>query len=255
MLETLDQLEGMFVGNNTLDGAIDIALSQVNELGFSTLIYDYSPVATALNGELITPSYVNMRNVPDDMVDLWCHGGFYQRDPVQQMALASAKPFIWSYRRNKNSTALADCLTEKHQPVASYLHDADLISGVTVPIQRTRGDFATCTAIWHGARTTFEKDARQNLSIFALIGHVFHEHAYTLFSKQQRRGNYVHLTPREQECLRYSADGLTAKEIAYRLDRSVPTITQHLQTAANKLGARNRVHAVTLAHHYRLLES
>jgi LuxR family transcriptional regulator len=54
--------------------------------------------------------------------------------------------------------------------------------------------------------------------------------------------------------LRYSADGYTAKEIARRLNRSVATITQHLQAAVKKLGARNRLHAVMLAHHHRLLE-
>ncbi len=254
MLDTLDHLEGVFVGSKTLEGATDIALGLVNELGFSTLIYDYSPVAVSHEGELVTPSHVTMRNVPDDMVDLWCHGGFYQRDPVQHMAMASTMPFVWSYRRNKNSTALAGRLTEEHQPVASYLHDADLISGVTVPIQRARGDLATCTAIWHGARDSFERDARHNLATFGLIGQVFHEHAYSLFSKQQRRSTFAHLTPRERECLRYSADGLTAKEIAHRLNRTVPTVTMHLQSAARRLGARNRVHAVTLAHHYRLLE-
>ncbi len=254
MLETLDHLEGVFVGNDTLEGATDIALGLINELGFSTLVYDYSPVAVSHDGKLNSPSYLSMRNVPDGMQDLWCYGGFHQRDPVQHMALASTMPFVWSYRRNRNSTALAGYLTEEHQPVASYLHDADLISGVTVPIQRARGDLATYTAIWHGARASFEQDARHNLATLGLIGQVFHEHAYPLFSEQQRRGSYARLTPRERECLCYSADGLTAKEIAHRLNRTVPTITMHLQSAARKLGARNRVHAVMLAHHYRLLE-
>jgi len=254
MLETLDLLEGKFDGVDTVEGATDIAYGLINNLGFSTLIYDYSPVATSHDGKLITPSCVSMRNVPDDMVDLWCHGGLYQRDPVQHMALASASPFVWAYRRNNNTTALARCLTEEHQPVVSYVHDAGLISGVTVPIQRTRGDLATCTAICHDARADFEREARYNLATFSLIGQVFHEHVYSLFSEQQRCGSYAKLTPREKECLRFSADGLSAKEIANRLNRTVPTVTMHLQSAAQRLGARNRVHAVMLAHHYRLLE-
>lgn len=254
MLETLDHLEGVFDGAVNLDSATDIALGLVNDLGFSALIYDYSPVAVSHDGELITPSYVSMRNVPEDMVDRWCHGGLYQRDPVQRMALTSTMPFVWSYRRNNNSTALAGRLTEEHKPVVSFLRDADLISGVTVPIQRIRGDLATCTAIWRGGRASFERDARQNLATFSLIGQVFHQHAYSLFNERQRRGTYEHLTPREKECLRYSADGLSAKQIAHRLNRTVPTVTMHLQSAARRLGARNRVHAVMLAHHYRLLE-
>ena len=37
------------------------------------------------------------------------------------------------------------------------------------------------------------------------------------------------------------------RQIADRIRRSLPTVTFHLNSAARKLGARNRVHAVTLA--------
>lgn len=254
MLESLDFLQGVYAGNTSIERATDLTLGMVQDLGFTTLIYDYSPVAVSYDGALNTPTCISLRNVPDDMRSLWCFGGFYQRDPVQQLALSTNMPFVWSMRQQKNTTRLGRYLSEEHMPLVSYLHDADLTMGVTVPIQHSRGDLATCTAIRQGSSNGFEKDAMQSLAALNLIGQVFHDHVYSLLNDQQRRGGLAHLTPRERDCLRYSADGYTAKEIARRLNRSVATITQHLQTAVEKLGARNRLHAVMLAHHHRLLE-
>jgi LuxR family transcriptional regulator len=47
---------------------------------------------------------------------------------------------------------------------------------------------------------------------------------------------------------------MTAKQIAYKLDRSPATVMLHLKSATRKLGARNRVQAVARAAHYRLLD-
>ncbi|NVL29174.1 response regulator transcription factor, partial [Pseudomonas syringae pv. actinidiae] len=44
------------------------------------------------------------------------------------------------------------------------------------------------------------------------------------------------------------------REIAGQLNRSVATITLHLNSAMQKLGAKNRVQAVVRAVHYRLLD-
>ncbi len=255
MLETLERVERSLAEAATLDGKIDYAVSLLSALGFTSIVYDYSPVATSHEGELLTPSHLSLRNVPDDMRHLWCDRGYYQRDPVQHMALRSTLPFIWSYRRNQDETALAGYLSDEHQPVASYLRDADLTCGVTVPIHRTRGDMATFTAIRRGARKDFVRDARHHLADFGLVGQMFHEHAYPMLSEKEKSAAPVRLTPRERECLLYSAEGLTAKEIAHRLGRAVPTVTLHINTAIRKLGARNRLHAVILANHYRLLEA
>jgi LuxR family transcriptional regulator len=54
--------------------------------------------------------------------------------------------------------------------------------------------------------------------------------------------------------LKLCAQGLTAKQIAFRLDRSPATVMLHLKSATRKLGARNRVQAVARAAHYRLLD-
>jgi DNA-binding NarL/FixJ family response regulator len=55
------------------------------------------------------------------------------------------------------------------------------------------------------------------------------------------------LTAREQEVLRHVARGLANKEIARAIGRSSETVKAHLESIFQKLGARDRTHAVTIA--------
>ena len=54
-------------------------------------------------------------------------------------------------------------------------------------------------------------------------------------------------SPRELEVLTLAADGLTNKEIAYRLGLSERTIQFHLNSVFNKSGTNSRTEAVALA--------
>jgi LuxR family transcriptional regulator, quorum-sensing system regulator BjaR1 len=55
------------------------------------------------------------------------------------------------------------------------------------------------------------------------------------------------LTPRETEILGWAARGRTAGEIGAILGITKRTVEAHLASAAAKLGALNRVHAVAMA--------
>jgi two-component system, NarL family, response regulator len=57
----------------------------------------------------------------------------------------------------------------------------------------------------------------------------------------------VDLTAREQEVLRHVARGLGNKEIAEAIGRSTETVKAHLESIFEKLDARDRTHAVTIA--------
>jgi PAS domain S-box-containing protein len=55
------------------------------------------------------------------------------------------------------------------------------------------------------------------------------------------------LTAREREVLSLVAEGGTSREVAERLYLSPTTVESHIRSAMQRLGARNRPHAVALA--------
>lgn len=57
----------------------------------------------------------------------------------------------------------------------------------------------------------------------------------------------VALTPREAEVLLWVARGLGNKEIGAQLGTASGTVKAHIQNILNKLGAKDRTHAVTIA--------
>ncbi|TKI04303.1 LuxR family transcriptional regulator [Martelella alba] len=237
---------------NRLDDAFAGLFHQTRALGFDAVIYDYTPVPRSLEGELITPSLLKMHNVPDDMRQLWCERGYYQVDPVQHCALENCAPFVWSYQ-HPDLSVLRGKLADEHQPVTHYMRDHDMPCGATVPLHLPRGGFVTLTGILAGQRR--ERDITDTLAQLTFLAHRFQESAFPLFDDAMRVCRYVKLSQRERECLAWAAEGLTAKQIARKMHRSVATVTLHLNTAAKKLGASNRVQAVVRALHYRLLDS
>jgi LuxR family transcriptional regulator len=224
---------------------------QTSRLGYDAMIYDFTPVPLSMEGNLITPSLLHMSNVPTDMLSLWSEQGYYQADPVQTYALKTCAPFVWSYQRPE-ATPLRVVLTERHQPVLDYMRDNQMPCGATVPLHLPGGGFGTITGITFG--TQQESALTETLAELSLIAHSFQESVFPLFDREMLTCQHVHLSKRERECLAWSAEGLTAKEIARKLCRSVATISLHLNTATRKLGASNRVQAVVRAMHYRLLE-
>ncbi|MBA1431342.1 LuxR family transcriptional regulator [Pseudomonas fluorescens] len=253
MLAKLTAFNNRLMPGRSLDEQMDNTFILAQQLGFDALVYDYTPVPIDLNGALITPSVLELRNTPADWHALWCSEGFYQIDPVQHLALRSVSPFVWSYEP-KAETALQTIIDPCHAPVSSYLHEQQLTCGVSVPIHLPRGGFASLTGLRTGKASTVLKEAQHTLSDFSVIGHALQEAAYPLFNKALRTYPHIHLTKRERECLKWAAEGFTAAEIATQLTRSLAVVTLHLASAMHKLGAKNRVQAVVRATHYRLLD-
>jgi len=254
MLDEIGTIRRQFYAHTTLDGRIDQAFEAAKELGFEALIYDYTPVPYDLSGGIMIPSLLKLRNISEDMHEYWYDRGYFRFDPVQQVALRTCAPFFWDYNPSAD-TPINRFMSEDSAPVARYLSERDMSTGVTVPVHMPRGDYATVTGVRFGQHRDAETHALRTIADFGLLAQVFHEAAFELFDQAALSVGKMRLTERERECLRYSAEGLSAKEISRIIERSVPTVVMHLNAAAKKLGAKNRTQAVVRATHYRLLDS
>jgi LuxR family transcriptional regulator len=253
MIDEIGTIRNQFTAHETLEGRIDQVFTAMQAIGFEALIYDYTPVPYDLDGTIMIPSLLKLRNISEDMRDYWFDRGYFRIDPVQQVALRTSAPFFWNYDADAD-TLIRRFMSEDTAPVARYLSERDMSTGVTVPVHMPRGDYATVTGVRFGGNREFERHALRYIADFNLLAHVFHEAAYSLFDPRTFAAGTTKLTERERECLRHSAEGHSAKEISRIIDRSVPTVVMHLNAAAKKLGAKNRTQAVVRATHYRLLE-
>lgn len=254
MQEWLLALEGRLDRAKDLDAGLDVMADAFCSFGLDSINYDYSPMPLTPDREVVTPLLLKTRNAPDSMIELWRKQGYYQIDPVMRVANARAVPFAWSYFES-SSSAVAPLLNDSTRPVAQYLHDTRLTVGVTVPIRQGNGALATFTGIRVDPERSFENDVEQHLGEIGLAAYMFHNFAFPMLRPGAKAGVAARLTYRERECLKLCAQGLSAKQIAARLDRSVGTATLHLQNAIRKLGARNRTHAVSLAVHHHLIDA
>ncbi|SFB74196.1 LuxR family transcriptional regulator [Tropicimonas isoalkanivorans] len=230
---------------------MDVAHRLLGPAGFDIATYDYSPVPLTHDGEFILPTVFSLRETPRDMEPLWCNSGYYSRDPVMEAAREVTRPFTWSHD-GRQSAVMQKILSDRHAPVVEYLLDTGMRSGITVPIRGPGGSLATFSAIRLGRAD--DAGMEDYLPAVGHLGHILHDAVFPGFPADARRTSHVSLTPRERQCMMLCASGLTTKQIAHEIGRSVPTVTLHLTSAANKLGARNRAHALALAAHYRLLD-
>jgi LuxR family transcriptional regulator len=237
----------------TLGAQVDLLFEAMGDFGFDALIYDYTPARYDLQGAQMMPSVLELRNVDETMRDYWVERGYFRLDPVQKVALGTTRPFVWNYD-SRAETLIRAFMTEDSAPVADFLAARGLSAGVTVPVHMPGGDYATVTGIRCGDRRFAERDAQGCLGSFGLLAHTFQHAAGAGLREDRRLDGLPRLTARERECLRYAADGLSAKEISRALGRSVPTVVMHLNAAMRKLEAKNRTQAAVRAARLRLLD-
>lgn len=250
MLDRIEAIRHQFRRHETLDGRIDHAFEAMKKLGFCAMIYDYTPVPMNPSGHIAIPSLMKLRNIASGMREYWCDRGYFLIDPVQLLAARTSVPFFWNYAPGAD-TRIRRFVTSETEPVARYLLDHDMPAGVTVPIHMPHGGYATVTGTLEPVATA--RDALHHIADFGLLAQVFHEAAYQSYAASVPGLASIHLTARERECLRYCADGYSAKEISRQIGRSVPTVVFHLSTATKKLGARNRTQAAAMAVRHGLL--
>jgi two-component system, NarL family, nitrate/nitrite response regulator NarL len=157
--------------------------------------------------------------------------------------------------------ALAD-LRELEPDVAIVDMRIPGLSGLEVLAAAKRDAIATRIVIASGAAGDLSKEANRDAILDAVAAAARGE--VTLAPEIQTglageiRGREVVerpvLTPREREVLVLTADGLSAPEIAERLQLGAATVRSHLQNLYEKLGVSDRAAAVATALRRGLLE-
>ena len=158
-----------------------------------------------------------------------------ERSCVWEKLRHSTVPFCWDIE------TLSKARPKDEAKVTNELfNDYNMAEGIFIPVHRCHSEpLAICF--------TFN-EKRPELSQIAELQFLASHAGAILHSKVIAKGGASPcLSPREKECLKWTADGKTSSEIGKILSLSEHTVNHHLYGGMQKLDAANRIHAVAIA--------
>jgi len=174
---------------------------------------------------------------PTSWTDHYFAQGYDALDPVFTVAHAREEPFHWgkdvaTLEQNKAQKKLFD-------EAAAF----GIRNGLTFPLACRSRSFAALTVVADEKPSTFKRRIENPLPLLQFMAIAFHS-AVRQKPCITHAVNGVPLTPRELECLQWTARGKNAWEIGCIIGVRPCTVTFHLENAKQKLGVRSLYQAV-----------
>ena len=166
---------------------------------------------------------------------------FFGSDPIVREALARPVPIV-SLDLIKHRE-----LSEAEHRVIHGAREFSIHKILTIPIHALGGEIGIMSLFSAESEAEFYRCVhayRHTLHVMAIH---FHTAVQDKLSYQDSVLKIVPLTPRELECLHWTAKGKTAWEIGEILTISERTVHQHIMNAWRKLRVVNKTHAVAKA--------
>ncbi len=208
------------------------------EAGFSHFIYGAQfPVS------FVRPRIVVISGYPTEWREHYENCGYMAFDPTVRHCASRVTPAVW--RDLDISKESRD-----QQTVRRFWQEADdfgLRSGVSFPIHGQSGEFGMLSLASPEPSGKTARMVQGILPIGQLMANYVHEAARRVFDQECLPIRHDGLTPRERECLLWTAEGKTAWEIGNILGVAERTVVFHLQNVTEKLHVTNRAQAVARA--------
>lgn len=164
----------------------------------------------------------------------------YERiDPVIGWARYSGFPFRWGPGFGYAG------ISKRQQQLFDEAAEFGICCGLTIPLVDRRGGVAAMTFAADRLDPTFLRIAERYEQALEIMAMCFHVGVRRKLSGDLAVDG-VSLTPREYECLQWTAKGKSAWEIGCILGIKERTAAFHLDNAKKKLGVRTKNQAVTL---------
>jgi DNA-binding CsgD family transcriptional regulator len=231
----------------------------LDELGMSAGAFSYSPISILPGGQPGVIHYGLGVNLDEELVQNWYQFNKQQHsinqkfDPVRRIMSQRLLP-----QRIRMADLLDDRKATRNVAAANWvrtLMEAGVRETFHVPVFTSRCEY------WTFAGLRFFDNPREDdlsESEYAYLAWAAKRLVWTCIDRLHWReaafdAQDVPITPREQDCLFWTAQGQTAEDIAALLDVSTETVRKHLKNVSRKLDARNKTHAVVLAHRLGIL--
>ncbi|WP_050886749.1 LuxR family transcriptional regulator [Bradyrhizobium sp. ORS 285] len=182
-------------------------------------------------------------NFPLDWRNHYFEHKYHEIDPVIRRTASHSKPFMWDQLLERRQ------LHDGERLVLLESREAGLKHGVSVPLFGPSGRISVLS---FASRFDDADPVRQLKHLHALACQ-FHV-AFGELAQPAMGKTAIKLSPRERECLAWTAEGKSSWDIGIILKISENTINFHIKKATRKLGTNSRTVAVVRAIRLGLIE-
>jgi DNA-binding CsgD family transcriptional regulator len=233
-LSALDDTLTSIATADSVSQTINIVERFIENMGFELFSY-YS-----INEERGLPRNYLVTNYPKEWQREYTERRYMNLDPVVKCSRKQMLPFLWDDVLNHRETG------PEQEAFFSAAKDAGIVSGASIPLYGPRKS-ATTMSVSSGLESRkFNQlwlERRHNLHVFSYYAH---ERLVQLLTKEKLLADYS-LSPREKDCLLWTARGKSAWDIGQILNISQSTAEEYLASACRKLGVHGKIHAVVVA--------
>lgn len=221
-----------------LDGADDLdAVRRHTDRALSDLGFAHFTYLTVSRPDRPGTSYY-FSTYPKAWTDHYEQRRYVTVDPVMLEARTALLPFQWRGEKIRSAA------TGAQLRVFDEAGDFGIRDGITAPVHGADGEFAVLSAT-PAESGSFDKLFRARRDAVHLLALHCHAAVRRLLKRPEQKA--PRLSPRELECLKWTAAGKTAWEIGEILNLSESTVVWHLNNAKAKLGVYGKSHAVVKA--------
>lgn len=201
-------------------------------LELSCFAYLHLPRRQTDNARLIS-------TYPRSWTDHYIGNNYERLDPVIRRALQVTEPFEWG--SSIGSVQMSNAQRQLFEEAAAF----GIRYGFTIPIHDGRGPIAAVTFASDERRLAFRQCVQRHGRVLQFMALYFHANACRRL-RSDRTVHGVTLSPREYECLEWSAAGKSTWEVGTILGIARRTVTFHLENAKAKLGVTSLHQAIAL---------
>jgi LuxR family transcriptional regulator, quorum-sensing system regulator SolR len=207
------------------------------ELGFDYVAYGiHVPIPVT------RPKTVILGNYPDAWRERYLRENFVAIDPTVSHGKRSVMPLIWTEQLFASSP---DFWEEAKSQGLRF--------GWSQALHSARGGFGMLS-LARGHDDLSPKALQDNSTQMSWLAYAMHEMLSSRLLARHVPEAAAHLSPREVDVLRWTAEGKTSADIAIIMNLSERTVNFHVNNAVAKLDASNKISATVKASVLGLLE-
>lgn len=219
-----------FSAASTVEQITDLCQRRSKELGFDNFIYALRVPTYFSDSKLVL-----IDGYPATWVDHYFDQLYQNVDPVMAYCAKHIVPIQW-----QDLKPVTEGLGMRMMNEAG---DFGLKSGITMPVHSPRGEMGILSLTVNQSTKSAHDITQNALPYVQIFAGYLHEAVRRVFDLVDDPDT-PQLTSREQECLRWVADGKTSWEIAHMLNLSERTVNFHINNVMQKLDVCSRQHAV-----------